>query len=29
VIFYRFTVEETTENGDRAYITLDDTARGR
>jgi hypothetical protein len=28
VIFYRFTVEEAIENGDRAYAALDHTARG-
>jgi hypothetical protein len=27
-IFYRFTVEETIENGDRAHTTLDPTAPG-
>jgi hypothetical protein len=28
-IFYRFTVEEAIENGDRAYAALDRTARGQ
>jgi hypothetical protein len=27
-IFYRFTVEEAIENGDRAHAALDHTARG-
>jgi len=27
-IFYRFTVDEAIENGDRAHATLDHTARG-
>jgi hypothetical protein len=27
-VFYRFTVEEAIENGDRAYAALDHTARG-